>query len=251
MLDGSVTKCTQYSKILNNLASEYRIGVSATGYRTDGLTRFMYSLVNKIKYEIPEESIADKVIKAKIKPIYTGRGISQKMLRFDGTLDYQKIPTILATEQVRNNIIIDLLKKEKDNYCLVLSDRLEGLEYLHKQLGGAFVNGQMTSKKAKEERQQAIEKMRKKEEHYLFATYSLAKEGLDIKPLNRLVLASPTKNPIVLTQSVGRIERKDEGKEIPIVYDIVDQGKYFEDAFKKRKSIYKKNRQRDNLTKQI
>ena len=36
-------------------------------------------------------------------------------------------------------------------------------------------------------------------------------------------------------------ERKDEGKETPIVYDIVDQGKFFEDAFKKRKSIYKKN----------
>lgn len=27
---GSITKCTQYSKILNNLVSEYRFGVSAT-----------------------------------------------------------------------------------------------------------------------------------------------------------------------------------------------------------------------------
>lgn len=27
---GSVTKCTQYSKILNNLASKYRYGISAT-----------------------------------------------------------------------------------------------------------------------------------------------------------------------------------------------------------------------------
>lgn len=30
MLDGSVTKCTQYSKILNNLVSKYRYGISAT-----------------------------------------------------------------------------------------------------------------------------------------------------------------------------------------------------------------------------
>lgn len=238
---GSITKCTQYSKILNNLASKYRYGISATGYRTDGLTRFMYSLLNTIKYEIPEEAIADKVIKAKIKPIYSGRGITQQMLRFDGTLDYQKIPTILATDEIRNKLIIDLLKKEKDNYCLILSDRLEGLEYLHKQVGGLFINGKMTSKKAKEERQQAIEKMRNKEEHYLFASYSLAKEGLDIKPLNRLVLVAPTKNSIVLIQSIGRIERKDECKDTPIAYDIVDEGKYFEDAFKKRKTIYKKN----------
>ena len=239
---GSITKCTQYSKILNNLASKFRYGISATGYRTDGLTRFMYSLLNTIKYEIPEEAIADKVIKAKIKPIYSGRGITQQMLRFDGTLDYQKIPTILAMDEIRNKLIIDLLKKEKDNYCLILSDRLEGLEYLHNQVGGLFINGKMTSKKAKEERQQAIEKMRNKEEHYLFATYSLAKEGLDIKPLNRVVLIAPTKNSIVLIQSIGRIERKDEGKDTPIAYDIVDEGKYFEDAFKKRKTIYKKNK---------
>jgi hypothetical protein len=39
----------------------------------------------------------------------------------------------------------------------------------------------------------------------------------------------------------GRIERKDEGKDVPIVYDFVDRGKYFEDSFKKRKTIYKKN----------
>ena len=88
---------------------------------------------------------------------------------------------------------------------------------------------------------QAIEKMRNKEEHYLFASYSLAKEGLDIKPLNRIFLIAPTKNKIVLIQSVGRIERKDEGKETPIVYDFIDNDKYFEDAFKKRKTIYKKN----------
>ena len=75
--------------------------------------------------------------------------------------------------------------------------------------------------------------------------------GLDIKCLNRLFLIAPTKNEICLIQSIGRIERKDEGKETPIAYDIVDQGKYFEDAFKKRKSIYRKNRQRDNLTTEI
>lgn len=211
------------------------------GYRTDGLTRFMYSLVNTIKYEIPEESIADKIIKAKVKPIRTSFKIPAKATKWDGTLNYTVLPSIIATDGSRNKLIIDLLKKEKDHYCLVLSDRLEGLELLHNEIGGVFINGNMTSKKAKTERQQAIEKMRNKEEHYLFASYSLAKEGLDIKPLNRVFLIAPTKNKIVLIQSVGRIERKDEGKDIPIVYDLIDDDKYFEDAWKKRKTIYKKN----------
>ena len=67
------------------------------------------------------------------------------------------------------------------------------------------------------------------------------RSGLDIKPLNRVFLLAPTKNKIVLTQSIGRIERKDKDKETPIVYDLIDNDKYFEDAWKKRKTIYKKN----------
>lgn len=38
---GSVTKATQYSKILNNLASQYRIGLSATGYRVDRINTML------------------------------------------------------------------------------------------------------------------------------------------------------------------------------------------------------------------
>ena len=173
---GSITKCTQYSKILNNLASEYRYGISATGYRVDGLTRCMYSLLNTIKYEIPENSIQDKIIKANVVPISTNYFIPDNCLKWDGTILYQKLPSDIALDKDRNNLIIDLLQKEKDNYCLILSDRLEGLEYLHNIVGGLFINGKMTSKKAKQEREEAIEKMRNKQEHYLFATYSLARE---------------------------------------------------------------------------
>ena len=239
---GSVTKCTQYAKILNNLAAEYRYAVSATAYRVDGLTRCMYSLLNTIKYEIPKDAIASKVIKAKIQPIYTNFEIPYYAQNTDGTIDYVKLPTVLAEDKDRNELILELLRQNKDNYCLILSDRLSGLKYLHEQLGaGLMIDGSMTSKKAKQEREEAIKKMRNKEEHYLFATFSLAREGLDIKPLNRLFLIAPTKNKITLIQSVGRIERIDEGKERPIVYDFVDNDLYFQKAFKSRKTIYKKN----------
>ena len=56
-----------------------------------------------------------------------------------------------------------------------------------------------------------------------------------------MFLIAPTKNKITLVQSCGRIERKAEGKETPIVYDLVDKGKYFEDSFKSRKRFYKQN----------
>lgn len=239
---GNVTYVSQYQKILSNLAAEYRFGLSATAFRADGLTKCMYALTNKIKYVVEESEIADKIIKAVIQPVYTDYEIPEYAQNVDGTLDYSKMPTVLAEDKGRNKLILDLLKQNKDNYCLVLSDRLTGLKQLHEELGeGLLIDGSQTTKAAKKEREEAIDKMRNKEEHYLFATLQLAREGLDIRPLNRLFLIAPTKNKGVLIQAVGRIERKDVGKETPIVYDFVDKDIYYEKAFKSRKTIYKKN----------
>ena len=168
------TKISQYEKILNNLVAEYRIFLSATPKRMDGMTKAMFALCGKIEHIISKEDVKDKTIKAVIKPIHTSFTIPKEATRWDGVLNYSVLPTFLATDEARNKIIIDLLKKEKNNYCLILSDRLEGLEYLHSQVGGLFINGKMTSKKAKEERQQAIEKMRNKEEHYLYASFRVS-----------------------------------------------------------------------------
>jgi superfamily II DNA or RNA helicase len=57
---------------------------------------------------------------------------------------------------------------------------------------------------------------------YVFATYSLAKEGLDIPRLNKLVMATPVKDKVTVEQAVGRIQRPDNGKPMPVVYDICD-----------------------------
>lgn len=206
------------------------------------MTKAMFALCGRVEHIISKDAVKDKTISASIKPIRTSFQIPIQATNFDGTLNYTALPSIIATDESRNKLIVDLLKKEKDHYCLVLSDRLEGLELLHKQIGGVFINGQMTSKKAKQERQEAIERMRNKKEHFLFSTFALSKEGLDIKPLDRVFLIAPTKNEICVVQSVGRIERKDEGKDTPIVYDFIDNDKYFEDAWKARCRFYRKNR---------
>ena len=57
----------------------------------------------------------------------------------------------------------------------------------------------------------------------LFATYQLAKEGLDIPCLDRLVLATPTRNKVIVQQSIGRIQRPAPGKTEALVIDLVDE----------------------------
>ena len=147
---GNVTYVSQYQKILSHLAAEYRFGLSATAFRADGLTKCMFALTNKVKYVVEESEIADKIIKAVIQPIYTDYKIPEYAQNVDGTLDYTKMPTVLAEDKDRNKLILDLLKENKDNYCLVLSDRLTGLKQLHEELGeGLLIDGSQTTKAAK------------------------------------------------------------------------------------------------------
>ena len=104
-----------------------------------------------------------------------------------------------------------------------------------------MISGKMTSKTGKAKREQALEDMRSGKKKYLFATYSLAKEGLDVPRLERLYLTTPQKDYAVVTQSIGRIARTFEGKADPIAYDFVDDIGYLVKSYKKRCTTYRKN----------
>lgn len=95
-------------------------------------------------------------------------------------------------------------------------------------------------KKAKAEREAAIEEMRTGAKKILFASFGLAKEGLDIPCLDRLFLVSPQKDYAVVTQSIGRIARKAEGKTDAVCFDYVDDIQFCENQFKRRRVHYRK-----------
>jgi superfamily II DNA or RNA helicase len=117
------------------------------------------------------------------------------------------------------------------------------MNLLHHELRdkAVMISGKMTSKKGKAEREQALEDMRTGKKKFLFATYSLAKEGLDIPCLERLFLTTPQKDYAVITQSIGRIARTCDGKQEPICLDFVDDIGYLVKSYKKRCATYKKN----------
>lgn len=243
----SATTFTRYEKVLNHLAARHKFGLTATPERSDGLIRATFALIGKVVYEVPEEAVADKVMGVKIRTVTTDADITDDCLNDDGTINYVKLIEHLTTDRERNKLIARKIMEEKHHSCLVLSDRLAQLEEIRNLLPyemqeeSAFINGKMQSKSAKAEREQAIEDMRTGKKKYLFASYSLAKEGLDIPRLDRLFLASPAKYSAIITQAVGRIRRTFDGKEVPIVYDFRDENIGFcEGAYKKRCSSYRK-----------
>lgn len=244
---GTPTSVTQFSKVLNSLAARHKYGLSATVHRADGMIAATYALLGQIAYQVPDAAVAEKVMTVSVLPRPTHQGLSREFLDTDGTIIYAKLVNFLADRYDRNELIAADLVENRNHYNLILSDRLSHLEYLMKHLPydlrdqAVMVDGKMTSKKAKAMREQAIEDMRQGRKRYLFATYSLAKEGLDIPRLDRLYLATPQKDYAVITQSIGRIARTFEGKAEPVVYDYVDEGiQYLVRSYKKRCATYRK-----------
>ena len=240
---GTPAQLGMFYKVINALSCRYKYALTATPFRNiKGTEKALFSLIGPIICEVPKEVVSERTIKAEIQPIYTDFKIPRDAKKTDGTIDYSKLTTFLSEDEDRNEIILDILKECKNNYTLVLGDRLTQLSYLQEKIGyGVKIDGTMTSKKKKAQREQYIQDMRDGKENLLFATYGLAKEGLDIPRLDRLILASPHRDKATIIQSVGRVERKFEGKKTPLVYDIVDNTQFHNNMFKSRKTIYRKN----------
>lgn len=244
---GSPTAVTQFSKVLNSLAARHKYGLSATVHRADGMIAATYALLGNVIYEVPESAVAEKIMTVAVNPRPTGVGLSRDFLDTDGTIIYAKLISYLAENRGRNALIVADLVDNADHFCLILSDRLAHLERLMNGLPpklraqAVMVDGKMTSKKAKQQRAQALEDMRQGTKRYLFATYTLAKEGLDIPRLDRLFLTTPQKDYTVVTQSIGRVARSCEGKGEPVAYDYVDEKmQYLVRTYKKRCTTYRK-----------
>lgn len=245
-VSGTPTAVTQFSKVLNALRARHKYGLSATVHRADGLIKATYAILGQVVHTVPDEAVKARVMTVTIEPKGTGVGMSAAFLNPDGTINYSRMITYLTEQEDRNQLILQDLVANSDHYNLILSERVSHLKHLYRQLPtplkrqAAVIDGKMTTKALKAEREQAIEDMRTGKKRYLFATYSLAKEGLDIPRLDRLYLTTPQKDYAVIVQSTGRVARVFEGKQAPLVYDYVDNIKSLLKSYKKRCTIYRK-----------
>ena len=224
----SATGVAMFEKVLNSLSCGHKYGLSATVHRADGLIRATFALIGRVIHTVHEAAVEALVEPVSVSTVFTDAEMPEGAM--DGEqLKWAKLVNGLCADDGRCACIADKLVENRGYSCLVLSDRLAHLETLMGLLpedmrkDAVMISGRMTSKKGKAEREAAIEQMRTGEKKYLFATYSLAKEGLDVPRLERLFLTTPQKDEAVIVQSLGRIARKFEGKAKPVCVDFVDR----------------------------
>lgn len=234
----SATSVGMFYKVVNTLAAPYKYGLSATVHRADGMIGATFAILGNVTYEVPFEDVEHQVMPVSVEAIYTNVGYNDCFLDADGTMVYAKYINYLAENVHRNNIAAEMLAHET-HPTLVLTDRLSQSETLFKAIGRQDARV-ITGKTKREVRQAALEDMREGRANILFASYNLAKEGLDIPRLSRLYMLTPHRDSAVIEQAIGRIARMYDGKTDARCYDFVDNTIYAQKCFRRRLRIYRK-----------
>ena len=200
-------------------------------------------MLGGVAHTVPDSVVNTMCVEIQKKD--TGVQISRQCLDTDGTLVYARLINYLADCGKRNlQIATDIMELCNDKHSIILlSDRVSHLQEIHNILPKVYQEDTVIlhGKVKKADREKALEQMRNKEKHILLATYQLAKEGLDVPCLDRLLLATPVKDYAIVVQSVGRIARVCDGKGTPVVYDYVDDIGFLEGMWKKRCTSYRKD----------
>lgn len=251
-----------FKECLDYFAAEYKFGCTATLHRADGLDKTIPKLIGNILYDIREDgneyvgyldnievirfSKAEFQVPAHVNYVQTGfeltyteQGRTYYRDVFDKngmTISFAKLINEIAREKNRNNLIKSIAISAKGS-TIILSDRVEQLEYLQSQIPNSVI---VTGKTKKKDREQRLADVGSGKVKTLLASYQLAKEGLDLPILENLIMATPVKDDAVVIQSVGRIQRLYDGKKIANVYDLVDNVSTLTRFYRKRNSIYKK-----------
>ena len=139
---------------------------------------------------------------------------------------YQDEIEYLVEHKGRNNLIKNLVK-DLDGNTLVLFNYVEKhgtplYELINNNVDSArkvfFVHGGTDV----EDREEVRNLTETESNAIIVASYGTFSTGINIKRLHNIVFASPSKSRIRNLQSIGRVLRKGEGKDIATLYDIAD-----------------------------
>ena len=161
---GSPTRVTQFYKVISRLSARYKIGLTATPKRADGLQAAMFALLGGKIHEVTREEVAHTTCPVKVSVIQTGwMPDYDAVLMGDGMIDYNKVIDAMINDIDRYEIVFgDILVYSSYGSCMVLGNRVEYLRRMCEDMIGCgkrarCLSGMGQSKAAKAERKAALE----------------------------------------------------------------------------------------------
>lgn len=197
-----------FSRVAPMFKCMYRIGLSATPRRKDGMDNIFLWHIGKVVATHEAFDISPKIVIVN----YYSQATSQAGCVWNGDLQLGRYTNKIASDTKRSEVLSYFIWEayKKGRHILLLSDRLKQLDNIYKLLSpktGEGVLGYMTGK------------LKQKDRQILLATYSCAGIGFDKPILDTLILATPRTD---IEQAVGRLLRKAVKEHRPTVIDFVD-----------------------------
>jgi len=220
-----------FSKILDTNYCRYKIGLSGTIERKDGKHVVFRDYFGSKLFKPPKENYMTPSVH-----------LVHSEIRF---MDGAKIPwanrvTKLANDEEYRHTIAMLAAgyAAKGHKVLVVSDRVGFLKTCAELTGEKAVC--VTGEVSHEEREKLVDRILYGDANVLYGTQAIFSEGISVDNLSCLILGTPVNNEPLLTQLVGRVIRKKEGKIDPVVVDIHLRGKTAQRQASNRVGFYMK-----------
>ena len=204
--------------------ARYMLGLSATPWRRDKLSKLIFWYLGDVQHEIKPEGLvaSGDVLRAEII-------LRETEFRpyFDPVSEYSRMLSELAADKARNIQIVDDVaraSREAAGVCLVLSDRkahcdnLRALLRLRHGIAAEVLTGDLPMA----QRRALATAMQDGQVRVVVATGQLIGEGFDCSRLETLFLVTPIRFSGRLLQYLGRVLRPAPGKKRARVYDYVD-----------------------------
>jgi superfamily II DNA or RNA helicase len=233
----------------NKSPAAYRIGITGTAERKDGLHNIMYQIFGTPFYRMASSGketsnsipISDVyVVKTKFKMpdkiqktisyMHYGRRRYKEITRTpDSNRDYTGIMKALCADNSRTyriaKKIVKCLKANSNNSILAVTHRTSHAKKLKKLIEEMYSEGEVAlliSATGRKEIARLEIEIKERRIRCTVATIQLAKIGASIPPLNRLFITTPIGGATDLEQVIGRIRRKSPNKTDARVYHVVD-----------------------------
>jgi len=228
-----------FHAVVDRSIGRYRLGLTATPEREDGLTQFLDLYFGDKVFEISQRELIDAgyLVVPEIRRVSTNFEFP-----YSGPSDYSKLIKALVADEERNALVIRTVVSSLSDGSvgLVLTNRIDQCQKLADEISACGVAAAaLTSKQTKKERLRRLAMAEKGDIRVLCAT-TLADEGLDLPILSKVFLAHPSRAMARTIQRLGRIMRPCENKKQPVLYDFVDDVGVLKAQARKRLTAYRK-----------
>lgn len=213
----------------------YRFSCSGTPFREDNADLYIEAATGPVVYRYGYSDLIKEgwLVRPRIKILrFPSKNYGKQFKYNDIYNDY------VTNNEFRNKIIVEEAEKlvGEGRKVLIFVSRKGHGEELKRLSNNNFVYSNHP------DRRELIDLFKTGDMKCLIST-SILNEGVDIPPIDGLILAAPQKSLIATIQKIGRSLRPSEGKIDTIIIDTYDSCKYLNKASERRISFYRQEKE--------